>query len=381
MNLDTTLPVLSLVTESDNLWSEETGIYVKGKYENYYQDWERDAALSYFDNGNGFNMNCGLKMNGSGSRESDEKKSFKLNFRGKYGKSELEYDLFGNGVTAFDSLVLRAGEDYRYSIFRNELFTTFARRYFPSLIAQCGKYCSLYINGEYFGIYYLQERLNEKFYAEHFNVSEDSVSVSEYKMEEGSDLYQIMQFAEDHDMTNPENYQYIQSKIDIESMTDWFILQAYSGNTDVIQNIRYMKTNVDSGKWKWVFYDLDWAFYFHKNSFEDLLEADLRKTNRMIKPLLLNSQYRNYFLERLAYHIKNTFKNVNVLKIADEYYKLLKPEIEKERAFLGGSQAGWEQSVMELRAYLTEHDRCGELIESITAVLNLTDSEGKRYFG
>lgn len=381
LHSDTTLPVLSLVTKSDNLWSEETGIYVKGKYDNYYQDWERAASLAYFENGSGFALDCGLKMNGSGSRESDAKKSFKVNFRGKYGKSELEYDLFGNGVTSFDSLVLRAGEDYPSSIFRNELFTTFAGRYVPSLLVQTGKYCSLYINGEYFGIYYLQERLNEKYYAEHFGVPEDSVSVSEYKPDEGSDLDQILGFCSSRDLTEPENYRYVQSKIDIESMTDWFILEAYSGNTDVIQNVRYMKSDADGGKWKWAFYDLDWAFYFHKNAFEDLLTENLRETNQIIRPLLKNSEYRVYFLERLAYQIKNTLQNEKILAVIEEYERLLEPEIDRERALWGGSRSGWEQSVAELKAYITEQDRCGELIESITNVLRLTDQEVRKYFG
>lgn len=377
---DTTLPVLSLVTENDNLWSAETGIYVKGNHENYYQDWERAASLALFENGKGFSMDCGLKMNGSGSRESDEKKSFKVKFRGKYGKKQLEYDLFGNGVTTFDSLVLRAGEDYRSSIFRNELFTTFARKYVPSLLTQAGKYCSLYINGEYFGIYYLQERFDEKYYAEHFDVPEESVSVSEYLPDPNSDLYDVMQFAKRNDMTKAENYRYIRSRIDLESMTDWFILEAYSGNTDAIQNIRYMKSDADGGKWKWAFYDLDWAFYFHKNAFQDLIAANLRETNAIIRPLLKNNEYKHYFLERLAYHIDTTFQEEKILSIIDAYETLLKPEIEKERALWGGSRSGWEQSVAQLRSFVTESDRSAELIESITEVLHLTGDEVRQYF-
>lgn len=368
------LPVLSLVTESDNLWSDETGIYVEGNYVNYYQDWERFASLSYFDKeGNTFNINCGLKMHGGGSRESDKKKSFRVIFKGKYGQSTLEYDIFGNGVTSFDSLVLRAGEDYRSAIIRNDLLTTFSEKYFPSLLTQSGKYCLLYINGEFFGIYYFEERFNEKYFAEHFGVSEESVSMAESEPDYDSDLYAVMHFAENHDLTLPANYKYVTDRVDIESMTDWFILQAYSGNTDFSGNVRYFKsdeiTPANNGKWKWAFYDLDWTFYFRKDPFENLLHEDVGETNMIIRSMLRNSEYRAYFLERLSYHINNTLKDENILEILDSYASQLRPEIKRERSVWGGSEAGWEQSIAELRAYISDYDRGAELIESITNAL------------
>lgn len=381
INENATLPVLSLVTESDNLWSDETGIYVEGNYVNYYQDWEKFASLSYFDKeGNSFNINCGLKMHGGGSRESDRKKSFKVIFRGKYGQSELEYDIFGNGVTSFDSLVLRAGEDAPAAIIRNDLLTTFAEKYFPSLLTQSGKYCLLYINGDFFGIYYLEERFDEKYFAEHFGVSEDSVYMSDAEPNYDSDLYEVMHFANNRDLTAPANYKYVTDRIDIESMTDWFILQAYSGNTDFSSNVRYFKSDeitsasgnnrANDGKWKWAFYDLDWTFYFRQNAFEDMILADVCETNMIIKAMLRNSEYRAYFLERLSYHINNTLKDENILEILDGYASQLRPEIQRERSVWGGTKAGWESSLAALRSYISDYDRGAELLESITNVLN-----------
>lgn len=86
-------------------------------------------------------------------------------------------------------------------------------------------------------------------------------------------------------------------------------------------------------------YDLDWAFYFHKNAFEDLLTENLRETNQIIRPLLKNSEYRVYFLERLAYQIKNTLQNEKILAVIEEYERLLEPEIDRERALWGGSRS------------------------------------------
>ena len=377
---DTKLPVLSLVTAPDNLWSEETGIYVKGKYDNYYQDWEKYASLSYYGDDGTFSIDCGLKMNGSGSRESDKKKSFKVIFRGKYGSGTLDYNLFNNGVTEFDSLVLRAGEDFPLSIIRNEVAVAYAAKYFPSLITQKGKYCSLYINGEYLGIYYLMERVTEKFISEHYGVLEDDVIIEEHTPDKDGELYKLMIFARNNDLSNKKNYDYIASKIDLESMTDWFIFQAFTGNTDASGNIRYVKAG-SNAKWKWVAYDFDWAFYFHKKAFQNMIEKDLGVTSSFIKPLLQNSEYRTYFIERFSYYAKNVFNDPQKLvDFVDEYYNIIKYDVPAERALWGGSVQSWEQKIKELKGFVLDYNRQKELQDSLKTTLNMTDAEVKKYF-
>lgn len=380
-NPDTTLPVLSLVTAPDNLWDEEIGIYVKGKYDNYFQDWERPASISYFGDDGTFSLNCGLKLNGEGSRQSDEKKSFKVLFKGKYGASSLKCDLFNNGIDEYDSLVIRAGEDYRYSVFRNEMVVAYAKKFFPSLVTRDGKYCSLFINGEYFGVYYLMERVTEKFISEKYNVEENEVIIEEFSPEKGGELEAIMNFCRSNDMSIKSNYEYITNKIDIESMTDWFILEAYSGNTDVTQNLKYVKLG-NNGKWKWVAHDFDWAFYSHENPFENLLVKSLWYTSYIIKPMLKNNEYKQYFIERLAYHTQNTFKDpANLINIIDELYNIIEPEIAKERARWGGNIETWNKYVNDIKSYVIDHNRCQELVDSIANVFSLTQDDIKKYFG
>ncbi len=377
---DSKLPVLSLAVAPDDLWSDETGIYVKGKYENYYQNWEKSACLSYYGGDGTFSINCGLKMNGAGSRETDKKKSFKVIFRGKYGAGTLKCNLFNNGINEFDSLILRAGEDYPSSIVRNEAAVRYAAKYLPSLVTQTGKHCSLYINGKYFGIYYLMERVTEKFVAEHFNVPEDDVIIEEYSPSSSGELNSIMNFARNNDLTIAKNYEYIKSKIDIESMTDWFIYQAYTGNTDATANIRYVKPGKDA-KWKWVAYDFDWTFYTHEKSFQRMLTKNMWYTSRIIQPLLKNPSYRIYFIERFSQHAKNLFNSPQKFtNIVDELCAVIKPEVARERALWGGSVKSWEKSVKSLKGFVTNYNRCQELKKSLAEVLSMTAAEKAKYF-
>ena len=380
VNPGTTLPVVSIVTDPDNLWSDETGIYVQGNHDNYNQRWERPATITYINGDKGFTMDCGLKLHGNGTRVSYEKKSFRVHFKGKYGADTLNYNLFNNGVASFDSLILRAGEDYRYSIFRNEMASMFMYRYMPSLITQNGQYCSLYLNGEYFGIYYLQERLTEYNAAQHSGVSEDDVIVEAFNPAPGTELYELMQFAKNNDLSVQANYQYIADRIDMESFTDWLIYEAYVGNTDIIANVRYVKAGKDA-KWRISPYDFDWSMRVHGGSFERVISDYHWYTSWLIQGVVENEGYREYFLDRLAYHLKYTFKAENMSAIYKEYYAIIKPEVSMERAKWGKTVEHWEQQAATLQAFFTSCDRGRELVNSIANVFGMNVLEVRYYFG
>ena len=98
VNENHSLPVVSLVSPRAGLFSDQQGIYVKGYYTNYYQDWERAANIAlYSAEGQEFHLDCGLKMFGAGSREYCDKKSFKLLFNGRY-EGNLKHDVFEDGI-------------------------------------------------------------------------------------------------------------------------------------------------------------------------------------------------------------------------------------------------------------------------------------------
>ena len=113
MNLDTSLPKLSIIVDPDALWSEEEGIYVN--YGNRGREWERPVDVTYVtaDGEPAFEVGAGLRIHGEMTRWFSDKKSLRLYFRRDYGPAKLEYPLFGpEGQTAFDKLILHnSGKD------------------------------------------------------------------------------------------------------------------------------------------------------------------------------------------------------------------------------------------------------------------------------
>ena len=83
------LPVVSLVTDRENLfgpkgvYSQNNLAYVNDKAKT--EKWERPASVSFFEDGGGFVIDCGIQTHGRLSRTQFAKRSLKLEFKGRYG--------------------------------------------------------------------------------------------------------------------------------------------------------------------------------------------------------------------------------------------------------------------------------------------------------
>ena len=137
----------------------------------------------------------------------------------------LDYDIFGSDVTEFSSLSIRAGQDYPLAIIRNELFQELCLEMGDNVPTQNSKYCILYINGNYYGIYCLKEDFSKQYYASHKGVNKSDVTMLKSPVALSSAVYQeVYQFCRDNDMTLDENYDYICSVLDIDNVVDWFLI-------------------------------------------------------------------------------------------------------------------------------------------------------------
>lgn len=374
-----TLPVVSLVSPSSGLFSNESGIYVKGYYENYYQDWERTAHVALYEpDGTTFSINCGLKMFGAGSRETCSKKSFKLLFKGRYD-GPLECDVFEDGaVTTFGSLVLRAGEDYRFAVIRDELCGDLAMQTGDEVMVQNARYSVLYVNGEYFGIYAIKEHYSPEYYGSHKNVSPESVSIMDAPLW-GGEMLSIIHKAASMNMRSDEALEYVASRVSLESLIDWTIIQAWAGNTDIPGNLRYIKSTEGDGLWRYCYYDSDWTLR-NRATFNIVLKPGMQHGS-LPNSLLKNEQFQEMFCKRLAELCRTVLNRENVNQVLDKYLEQVTPEMKRDHARWELSMRTWETRVEDIREAVNERDRCGELIASICEKLGLSSAEKKAYFG
>lgn len=373
INENHTLPVLSLSTDSPSTFS---GIYYnKRKY------YEIPANISYFEDGSSFNIDCGLKMKGWTSLE-NPKKSMGVSFRGCYGDDMLDYDIFGSDVTEFSSLSIRAGQDYPLAIIRNELFQELCLEMGDNVPTQNSKYCILYLNGSYYGIYCLKEDFSKQYYASHKGVNKSDVTMLKSPVALSSAVYQeVYQFCRDNDMSLDKNYDHICSVLDIDNVVDWFLIEGYTANSDVNGNMRYFKLN-DGGKWQIAFYDLDWTFNYASNCFTNITDSNREvQVSQLINRLLTNARFREQLLSRYSELVSTTLSNEHVLAKIDELQALLEPEVPRERDQWGSDVDGWHYRLDELRSFITNNDYANYSANKLCSMLGASAEQKMQYFG
>ena len=379
INENHTLPVVSIVAVPDLL----TG--GSGIYQNYKSDREIRCNLKLFElDGNSFTIDAGIKMHGHTGLQAP-KKSFKVNFRSRYGEEYLTYPVYGeDGPTVYDSLIIRAGQDYPTSIFRDELFTSLARDLGGDVLAQRDKFSILYVNGQYYGIYCIKEAWTELMYANNKGGSPDNVEIVQAPVGASHEIYQLFKYCRTYDLSQDEHYEYVASQVDIDSLIDWMIIEGYSTNGDVQQNLRYVRSKDTGWKWQFCFYDLDWSFYYH-NAFKHVLSPHQEWQHlTLTRNIMKNAQFREKFLTRCSELMATTLSNENVTARIDYYEALLDPEVPRERKRWTSSYDAWKNKVQYLRDFINigedGYDQMGNMINKLIDYIGLTDAEIDKYF-
>ncbi len=406
INENHSLPVISVSSDPQGLFGEKDGICFRGKADengkypkdaNIWQDWERACSVELFDGIWGFHADCGIKLFGQSNREYP-KQSFQLKFRAKYGCPEIYCSLFDNipEITRFNSLVLRSGsQDYRRSLFRDELATSLSAD--MDLLVQGYKACVLYINGEYYGIYYIREKIDEHFIASHLGVNKESVDllVGNGNVISGSndDWYSVLWYARNYDLSVPSNYAYLKRSVDVESFADFIIAEAFFGNRDS-GNIKFYRSSETDGKWRWILYDLDYAMTddteFGTYGLWFMIDPQgtgyAHKYNTaLINSLLRSPEFFDMFLRRFAYHLDNTFSPERVSLGVDHFRNLIGGEIVRNINRWGSSYNTWDWQTKVIKNFVTNKNDTGktrkeQLVAEIKDLFSLTDPAVDYYF-
>jgi hypothetical protein len=137
-----------------------------------------------------------------------------------------------------------------------------------------------------------------------------------------------------------------------------------------------MSTETD-GRWHFAFYDVECGF---KQSAGIEIVLSIGQTADFLTALLQNSEFKDMFLRRLAYHCDNTFQRDKVLALLHEYDSAVRPETERHFLRWGLKPITYIYNYNQMERLL-EADRAAELKRSAKLKLNLSDAEYQFYFG
>ncbi len=268
------MPSLCLTCPPADLWGAD-GIYTvsSGRGRAY----ERVSSAEWLDPAHPetFHVNAGLRIHGNISRNKNftPKHGFGLRFRGEYGTTRLNFPLFPDSkVTSFDELVLRAGSTDTFPCtewapvglgLNGESYQRWNRDWASYLRDQWsrdahlamgqadfhGRYCHLYLNGLYWGIYNVTESPGAPYMADHLGGDEtewDTVAdFSELHEGDRTAWDQLLAMANSGQLDTDAGLRAVQGLnadgspsatlpklLQVDSLIDYMILSVYIGSDD-----------------------------------------------------------------------------------------------------------------------------------------------------
>lgn len=382
--------VMSLIIDSKKLNKVNNNTSLNSKVQ------ER-GYVDYFDKeGEGFSINVGLKLFG-GSTRSYKKKSYEIKFKKKYGDAKLKYKVFKNvDSSVFDSLVLRTGsqDEFQYNdqrtVIKDVVATSLMGQY-TDVDVQDYVPIVLYINGKYWGIYFIREKVDETFVSNHYNVKATKTDTSilriDGEVKSGTDkkYNSMISFINSNSLSNSKNYEKIKEQIDIQSFSDFWIGEIYTANYDILNTRYFSNPLVDNGKWKYIFYDIDSGFFrTTQNTFNEYTNpsgmGSWNFPTVLLRNMMKSSEFKSTFLERLSYNLNNTWAYKNVEKRIDEVIdEIGKDEFKKNAERWGNSYSHWEKSIKSMKTFAK--NRNSYVVKYAKSYFKLSSSDVKKYFG
>ena len=396
-----TFPVISIAIPPKVLFDPETGLFMKGSNAidslwtlpgaNFWSKSETLINAEIFEtNGNcEYNNLSGLRLFGGMSRLFPQK-SMTIVARKRYGQKRFKHKIFGkDGLKKFKFLVLRnSGSDWGKSHFRDAFMTSLLDDW--DIEKQDYRPSHVYINGKYWGIYNIREKVNRYFLEDHTDVDKDSLELMEHRFnrKRGSRKHYLnmLKFLEENDLSNPANYAYLKSLMDVKNFMLYQIAQIYFDNRDAGGNIKYWRPAIEGGKWRWILYDTDWGFGLHSeeaykhNSLEFHTATDGPTwpnppwSTFILRKLLMNEEFKNQFINTFADQLNTTFESKRVVALINQFYKNLQPEMQRHLDRWQLSNQEWVDHVRimkvfgverpaYMRHYLQEFFNLGELVD------------------
>ena len=371
---DHDLPVVSLVTDPDGLWGKD-GVYVNGDLT--VKEVGLSANVAYSGADGNFSVDCEMAMHGDTSLYAFDKKSFKIRFKDSYD-GPLQYDLFEDGeVSIFSSLVLRAAHESTYSTHMHDTFiASVASESCDTVISMKYKYVALYLNGEYWGLYAFREHHSEEHYASYMNVPIDSVTMVRYTTDINSKLKNLYSFCSTYSLRQDKDYNWAKEVLDISSITDWTILQAYMCNVDINNNMRYYYSSVD-GLWRCALVDLDLGMAGSHAAFSEVLGA--WHHGEIPSALFANKEYKDYAAKRLAELLRGPLSDESTIARIKSMADSIREEVKKDAERWNYPVYGWEKFYRDMIDFCD--GRAVKMINSFCAEVGFNKEQKNQYFG
>ena len=353
------LPAVSICADSLDLFGEEQGIMIPGpsydpnfptttgNFNMHGIEWERRINVEYYDSrdNSGINQTCGMRTHGNRARRMPQK-GLKIYAREEYGTKRFIHQFFDDTPhNSFKHLILKPFSTlWPFSGIQDYICNHLAIGL--GLESGNSRPVSLYLNGEYWGIYFLQEKMDERYLEDHFGVDIEHCNIIsnywELECGQAEPFMEMMQWLDTADLSTEADYSRINELIDIDNFIDYMVFETFIANYDwPANNNRCWQS--EGGKWRWMFFDGDATFNaYGTDPFGQATELDVfgnatytgpytwpssAKSTLLFRKLLENQTFRHQFDQRINTLCQSDFLYENTSVWYHRITDLLRNEI------------------------------------------------------
>lgn len=346
------LPVAFVVTDSLSLFDYDTGIYVpgityandpdgfywwgNGNFHNRGDEWERAAHFSFFepDMTEAVAQDVGIRIHGGASRSLPQK-SLRIYARSDYGNSDLTHRFFPwKSPDSYKRLVLRnSGQGFLWALVNDGVSYTVMR----SLDLEQSAYrpCLVFINGVFWGLHGLRERLDDRYLEYTTGIPRDEILLTDPWTNpdgEANDYLAMIGTVAEMDPHSDGFLDEVSTMMDVDNFIEYNIAKQYLGVYDWPGNNQEIWRRTDgTGRWRWVFFDNDDAFTTGAD-FDAIGHSTMENgpswpnpdiSTQLLRALLGNDEFRDSYIQRWEQLLENEFLPQRVVHIADSIVSMV----------------------------------------------------------
>lgn len=314
--------------------------YRSANFANRGSEWKRGVQLTYFDTlGNNSSYFAEMAISGNATRYFPQK-SLKFYLTDEEGRKQSQKVKFWpNGIRKARSFLLRnSGNDNMKTMFADLLIHELAND--ANILVQEGQPVRAFINGNYWGIYNLRERLDARFVAEKENVKRDEVTIlfcevygDQTRLKTGDDRVkkEFDAFIAKIKKENTISYNELKEVLSIKSFIDYILVESFFANNDWLHNnVTFYKA--DKKDWKWILNDMDYSMAYpgahniNKNQFQEI-----KISNSIIgvlyNALMKHRKFKDKLKKRGQELLKTCLSAENIQSTYSRLFALYDPEI------------------------------------------------------
>lgn len=312
----------------------------------------------------------------------------------------------------FDRFIIRAAGDDNYPYenggahIRDAFVQTWGFRSNIEMDHRTYRPCVVYINGKYWGVYEIREKVVHKEYTKHYyGQAKDDLDFISYWGERtirygsANDWDALINFIDNNNMSSTSNFNYVNDRVNLTSWTDYVLFNNYivSKDWNNYNSAWWRGRNPEGGakKWQFILWDMD-ASFGHYINYSDVPDTspnaspcDVLDNSPIDDPEDLlssfeklidqNTDFRNFVANRYN-DLLNTYWNCNYsIPLLNEM--VAEKEIEMPRQISrwnpnlyyntdnNGTVNQWEDHVQDIRDFL--NDRCDVIDNRLASCLSL----------